>query len=77
MWDGHEDELSPYPAQRVLTGPFRFTAAGADLKAFMNLPAGAGRGMINDLPGAAEVLSRLVEETAEALRAVSKTVKYS
>jgi len=77
VWDGHEDELSPYPTQRVLTAPFRFTAAGANLKAFMNLPAGAGSGMINDLPGAAEVLGRLVEETVEALCAVSKTVKYS
>jgi NAD(P)H-dependent flavin oxidoreductase YrpB (nitropropane dioxygenase family) len=76
VWHGHEEELSPYPVQRMLTGPFRFTAAGANLKAFMNLPAGAGSGMINDLPGAAEVLGRLVTETVEALRAVAAAVKY-
>jgi hypothetical protein len=33
--------------------------------------------MINDLPGAAEVLGRLVTETVEALRAVAATVKYN
>ena len=32
--------------------------------------------MINDLPGAAEVLGRLVQETVEALRTVATTVKY-
>ncbi|WP_197487824.1 hypothetical protein [Rhodococcus sp. LB1] len=33
--------------------------------------------MINDLPGAAEVLDRLVEETVDALRVVGKTVEYN
>jgi hypothetical protein len=33
--------------------------------------------MINDLPGAAEVLGRLVTETVEALRAVATTGRYN
>ncbi len=77
VWDGHEDELSPYPVQRVLTMPLKYAAMRANLKSHMSLPAGAGSGMINDLPGAADVLARLVEETVEALRGVAKTVQYS
>jgi NAD(P)H-dependent flavin oxidoreductase YrpB (nitropropane dioxygenase family) len=77
VWEGHEDELSPFPVQRVLTMPFKYAAMRAKVKSHMSLPAGAGSGMINDLPGAAEVLARLTEETIEALHAVSKTVRYS
>jgi NAD(P)H-dependent flavin oxidoreductase YrpB (nitropropane dioxygenase family) len=77
VWEGHQDELSPYPVQRVLTMPFKYAAMRASLKTHMSLPAGAGSGMISDLPGAAEVLGRLVEETAEALRDVGKNVQFS
>jgi NAD(P)H-dependent flavin oxidoreductase YrpB (nitropropane dioxygenase family) len=76
VWDGHEDELSSFPVQRVLTMPFKYAAARATLKSHMSLPAGAGSGMINDLPGAAEVLGRLVAETVEALRTVATAVKF-
>ena len=76
VWDGHEDELSSFPVQRVLTMPFKYAAARARLKSHMSLAAGAGSGMINDLPGAAEVLERLVEETVEALRTVATVVKF-
>jgi NAD(P)H-dependent flavin oxidoreductase YrpB (nitropropane dioxygenase family) len=76
VWEGHEEELSPYPVQRVLTMPFKYAAMRANLKSHMSLPSGAGAGMITDLPGAAEVLDRLVEETVEALRRVEKTVEF-
>lgn len=76
VWVGHEDELSPYPVQRVLTMPFKYAAMKANLKSHMSLPSGAGAGMINDLPGAAEILHRLVEETVEALQSVGKTVDF-
>jgi NAD(P)H-dependent flavin oxidoreductase YrpB (nitropropane dioxygenase family) len=76
VWEGHDDELSPYPVQRVLTMPFKYAAMKANLKSHMSLPSGAGAGMINDLPGAAEILERLVEETVEALRSINTTVKF-
>jgi NAD(P)H-dependent flavin oxidoreductase YrpB (nitropropane dioxygenase family) len=76
VWDGHEDELSSFPVQRVLTMPFKYAAARAGLTSHMSLPAGAGSGMINDLPGAAEALDRLVEETVEALRTVATMVRF-
>ncbi|UKD57683.1 nitronate monooxygenase [Amycolatopsis sp. FU40] len=77
VWEGHEDELSPYPVQRVLTMPFKYAAMKAHLKTHMSMPSGAGAGMITDLPGAAEILDRLVEETVEALRGIEKTVEFS
>jgi hypothetical protein len=52
--------------QRVLTAHIRFAAAKANLKTHMNLPAGQGAGMIPDLPGAVELLQRLVDETVDA-----------
>jgi NAD(P)H-dependent flavin oxidoreductase YrpB (nitropropane dioxygenase family) len=76
VWEGHDDELSPYPVQRVLTMPFKYAAMKAGLKSHMSLPSGAGAGMITDLPGAAEILERLVEETVDALRTVSKNVEF-
>ncbi|MDA3644195.1 nitronate monooxygenase [Saccharopolyspora indica] len=75
VWEGHDDQLSPYPVQRVLTMPFKYAAMRANLRSHMSLPSGAGAGMINDLPGAAEILRRLTEETVEALRAAPKAVE--
>lgn len=68
VWHGHEDEVQSYPVQRMLTAPIRYTAARHGLKEYMNLAAGQSSGMIDDLPGAAEVLERLVDETVTALR---------
>jgi NAD(P)H-dependent flavin oxidoreductase YrpB (nitropropane dioxygenase family) len=67
VWDGHEDEMLPYPAQRVAVGPVRFAAAAADLKEHQPLPAGQGSSLIRDLPPAGELLGRLVDETVVAL----------
>lgn len=67
-WDGHWDELQPYPIQRVLTAPIRFAAARHDLKDYMNLAAGQGSGLIRDIPPAGALVSRLVAETVAALQ---------
>ena len=76
VWEGHEDELSPYPIQRVLTMPFKYAAMKANLKSHMSLPSGAGAGMITEVPGAAEILERLVQETVDALTGVPKSVEF-
>lgn len=76
VWEGHEDEVSPYPAQRVLTMPFKYAAMKSHLKSHMSLPSGAGAGMINDVPSAAEVLGVLVEETVESLQTLSQRVQF-
>jgi NAD(P)H-dependent flavin oxidoreductase YrpB (nitropropane dioxygenase family) len=73
-WDGHWDELAPYPIQRVFTAPIRYAAARNNLKDYMLLPAGQGVGMVRDVLPAGEVLRRLAEETVEALRAARERV---
>jgi NAD(P)H-dependent flavin oxidoreductase YrpB (nitropropane dioxygenase family) len=67
VWEGHEDELQGYPVQRMITAPIRYTAAKHDLQDYMNLAAGQSSGLIDDLPEAAFVLQRLVEETVTAI----------
>lgn len=74
-WNGHWDQLTPYPLQRVLMGPIRYTADQHNLKSHMNLPAGQGSGLVNDVPPAAEVLGRLVDETVAALDASRKRIR--
>jgi NAD(P)H-dependent flavin oxidoreductase YrpB (nitropropane dioxygenase family) len=67
VWDGKENELLPYPLQRVAVAPSRFAAAEADLKDHQALPAGQGSSIIHDILPAGDVLRRLVEECVEAL----------
>jgi len=69
VWEGHEDELLPYPLQRIAQSPSRFAAATADLKDHQALPAGQGSSLISDVLPAGDVLRRLVDETVAALRA--------
>ena len=76
-WDGHWDELQPYPVQRLLTSPIKWAAHRANLKEYMNLAAGAGSGLIRDLPSAAEVLDRLVEETVAALASAERRIEFA
>jgi NAD(P)H-dependent flavin oxidoreductase YrpB (nitropropane dioxygenase family) len=68
VWEGHEDEMLPYPAQRLAVAQVRFAAAEADLKDQQPLPAGQGSSVIHDVVAAADVLHRLVDETVAALR---------
>ena len=77
VWKGHEDEMLPYPLQRLAMGPVRFAAAAADLKDHQALPAGQGSSLIQDVLPAGEVLHRLVDETVAALRAARESVAYS
>lgn len=75
VWEGHEDKIQPYPMQRMAVAPLRFAAAEADLKDHQPLPAGQGASMIRDLPGAGELLLRLVEETVVALERARDLVR--
>ena len=77
VWDGHEDEIQPYPIQRVAVAPLRFAAAAADLKDHQALPAGQGSSLIRDLPPAGDVLHRLVDETVSTLRKSRGGIEFS
>jgi len=77
VWEGHSGEIQPYPAQRIIVGPARFAAAEADLKDHQPLPAGQGSSLIRDLPPAAEVLHRLVNETVDALNKSRRRIECS
>lgn len=76
VWEGHEDEMLPYPLQRLAQGPVRFAAAAADLKDHQALPAGQGSSLIRDIPPAAEVLDRLVNEAVAALQAMPGRIQF-
>jgi NAD(P)H-dependent flavin oxidoreductase YrpB (nitropropane dioxygenase family) len=77
VWEGHENELLPYPLQRMAMSPVRFAAAAADLKDQQALPAGQGSSLIKDVLPAGEVLQRLVKETVSALRQSRERVQFS
>jgi NAD(P)H-dependent flavin oxidoreductase YrpB (nitropropane dioxygenase family) len=77
VWEGHEDEMLPYPGQRIAVGPLRFAAAAADLKDLQPLPAGQGSSLIRDILPAGDVLHRLVDETVAALRRARESVSYA
>jgi len=77
VWEGHENELLPYPAQRLAVAPLRFAAAAADMKDLQALPAGQGSSLIRDLPPAGELLLRLVDETVAALRQSHERVRIA
>lgn len=76
VWDGHEDEMLPYPLQRLAQGPVRFATAAADLKGHQALPAGQDSSLIRDLLPAGEVLRRLVDETVATLRHMRERVTF-
>ena len=76
VWEGHDDELLPYPLQRLAVAPFRFAAAAADHKALQALPAGQGASLIRDRLPAGEVLHRLVEETVACLRRSRERIAF-
>ncbi|MGC4250105.1 MAG: nitronate monooxygenase [Sphingobium sp.] len=77
VWDGKENELLPYPLQRVAVAPSRFAAAAADMKDHQALPAGQGSSLIRDLPPAGDVLRRLVEETVTTLGTARDRFQFS
>lgn len=75
VWEGHEDEMLPYPLQRLAYAPVRFAAAAADLKDHQALPAGQGSSLIRDLPPAGDLLHRLVDEAVAALDQARQRVR--
>ncbi|QKS01094.1 nitronate monooxygenase [Sphingomonas sp. CL5.1] len=76
VWEGRENEMLPYPLQRIVIAPARFAAAEADLKDLQPLPAGQGSGLIRDLPPAADVLRRLIDETVTTLKSQAERVSF-
>lgn len=77
VWEGHWDELQPYPIQRIVIAPARFAAVEADMKDHQPLPAGQGSSLIRDVPPAREVLQRLVAETVEALKESRSRIEFT
>ena len=77
VWEGHESEMQPYPIQRLIIAPLRFAAADADLMDHQALPAGQGSSLIHDLPGAGELVHRLVEETITAIKSARERLTIS
>lgn len=77
VFEEEESEMQPYPMQRRLTVPVRDAAAGASIASHMVLPAGQGTSLIGDLPGAAEVVAKLTEEAATALRETGGRVLFT
>lgn len=77
VWDGREDEILPYPQQRVANAPVRRAAHRNHLGEYMTLGAGQGSSMVRDIPSAAEVLERLAQETLETLRSAASALLAS
>ncbi|MEV4152924.1 nitronate monooxygenase [Nocardia salmonicida] len=77
VWEGHENEMQPYPVQRMLTIPIRDAAAKNSVKSHMNLAAGQAVGLINDLPSAGDVVRRLADETILALDTSAERIQIS
>ena len=75
VWEGREDEMLPYPAQRLAVAKVRFAAAENDLKDLQPLIAGQGSSVIKDVIPAAEVLHRLVDETVAALKKAQQRIQ--
>ncbi|OGK77974.1 MAG: hypothetical protein A2X52_23030 [Candidatus Rokubacteria bacterium GWC2_70_16] len=66
-WKGHEAEILPMPWQRIWVEPLVAPAKAAGRVDIANFPTGQVAGGITDIPHAAEVVARLVEETQAAL----------
>lgn len=66
-WKGREGEILPMPWQRIWVEPLVAPAKAAGMVDIANFPTGQGAGAIDDVPPAAEVFTRLLTETREAL----------
>jgi NAD(P)H-dependent flavin oxidoreductase YrpB (nitropropane dioxygenase family) len=66
-WKGRDAQILPMPWQRIWVEPLVAPAKAAGMVEIANFPTGQGAGAITDIPPAAEVFERLVEETREAL----------
>ena len=73
-WKGRDTEILPMPWQRMWVERLVAPAKAAGMVDIANFPTGQGAGAITDVPKAADVLARLVEETLEALDHARATV---
>lgn len=67
-WKDHEADLLPMPWQRILVEPLVAPAKAHGMTDIANFPTGQAAGAIADVPEAAEIVARLVEETIVAIR---------
>jgi NAD(P)H-dependent flavin oxidoreductase YrpB (nitropropane dioxygenase family) len=67
-WKGHEREIMPMPWQRIWVEPLVAAAKDAGRVDIANFPTGQGAGAIHDIPTAADLFARLVDEAQAALR---------
>ncbi|MBV8165162.1 MAG: nitronate monooxygenase [Alphaproteobacteria bacterium] len=66
-WKGRDAEILPMPWQRIRVEPLVAPAKEAGMVDLANFPTGQGAGAIKDIPSAAELVARLVDETVAAL----------
>jgi NAD(P)H-dependent flavin oxidoreductase YrpB (nitropropane dioxygenase family) len=66
-WKGREADILPMPWQRIWMEPLVAPAKAAGMVDIANFPTGQSAGAIDDIPPAAEVVVRLVNETREVL----------
>lgn len=66
-WAGHEAEIMPMPWQRIWMEPLVVGAKSAGRIDIANFPTGQGAAAIHDIPKAADLFRRLVEETETAV----------
>lgn len=67
-WKGHESEILPMPWQAMRIEALVEPAKAHGRVDLANFPTGQGTAMIRDIPLAAELVHRLVEETVDAIR---------
>ena len=67
-WKGRDREIMPMPWQRIRVESLVAPARAAGMTNIANFPTGQGAGAIRDIPAAADLFRRLVDETEGALR---------
>lgn len=67
-WKGRDQHLLPMPWQRISVETLVAPAKANGLVDVANFPTGQGCGAIRDIPGAAELFHRMVEEAEKALK---------
>lgn len=66
-WKGRDQEILPMPWQRIWVESLVAPARAAGRVDIANFPTGQGTGAIHDIPSAADLFARMVEETEKAL----------
>ena len=67
-WKGRDAEILPMPWQRIRVESLVAPAKAAGRVDIANFPTGQGTGAIHDIPAAADLFRRLLDETESALR---------